>query len=78
MRDADDRAAAHGVLQQLLNGHLRLGVNRRRRLVQQQDFGLLQDDAQQPDDLPLAARQLAAVLADARVQAVLELREGIR
>ena len=72
VRDDERRAAAH---QQVERGllHLRslgLGVERRRRLVEDQDRGVLVDGARDRQALALAAGQFAAVVADDRVDAL--------
>ncbi len=54
----------------LLDARLRLDVERAGRLVEHQDRRILEDRAGDRDALALAARKLAAALADRRVVAV--------
>ena len=65
VRDDERRAVAHQVLQRFLDQQLRFGVERRRRLVQDQDRRVLQQRARNRQALALPARQLLAALADA-------------
>ena len=53
-----------------LDQALGLGVERRGRLVEDQDRRILEDRARDRDPLPLAARQTDAALADDRGEAV--------
>ena len=53
------------------------GVEGRRRLVEDQDPRILQQDPRDRDPLLLAARQLVAALADDRVVAVGQLRDPV-
>ena len=67
MRDDDRRAAPARGVQGVLDDALGRGVERRRRLVEQQDFGVARDGARDRDALLLAAAQLHAALAHGRV-----------
>jgi hypothetical protein len=60
--------------QRLLHQLLAFGVERRGRLVEQQDRRVAQDGAGDRDALALAARQHDAALADRRVVALRQLR----
>ena len=55
----------------------RHGVERGRRLVEDEDPRILQQDPRDRDPLLLAARQLVAALADDRVVAVGQLRDPV-
>ena len=66
MRDGDHRLVAHQILQALLDRRLHLRIERRRRLVEDEDRRILQDDAGDGDPLTLAAGKLDAALADMR------------
>ena len=60
----------HQPLQRLLHQRLAFGVERRGRLVEQQDRRVAQDGAGDRDALALAARQRHAALADLAVVAL--------
>src|SRR5215472_13696204 len=64
VRDDDARAALHQSAERLLDEALGLGVERRRRLVEDEDRRVLEDRARDREALPLAARELARVVAD--------------
>src|SRR5688572_22212705 len=66
MRDRDDGLALHQVEELLLDRELDLAVERRRRLVEDENRRVLQNHARKRDALPLAPRQLHAALADVR------------
>ena len=68
--DGDRRAALDQVVERLLDLPLGLGVDRRGRLVEDQDARVDQQRAGDRDPLPLAARERLAALADQRVVAV--------
>ena len=70
MGDGDGRPALRGPLEGVLDQPLGLGVQRRGRLVQDQDRGVLQEDARDGQPLLLPARELHAALADERVVAL--------
>ena len=70
VRDDDRRAPAHQLFERRLDQPLRLGVERRGRLVEDQDRRVLEDRARDRDALPLAARQPDAALADDRGEAL--------
>src|SRR5208337_4781333 len=66
----DQRGAAlHQRLERALHQRLALGVERRGRLVEQQDWRVFQDGARDGDALALAARKSHAALAEFRVVA---------
>ncbi len=56
--------------ERLLHQRLALGIERRRRLVEQQQRRVAQDGAGDGETLPLAAGQRDAALADQRVEAL--------
>jgi hypothetical protein len=62
--DGDRRPAADQVVQRLLDLALGLGVDRRGRLVEDQDAGVDQQGAGDRDPLPFAAGEGLAALAD--------------
>src|SRR6185503_3303755 len=62
MRDRDHGAALHQRIELLLDRGLDLAVERRGRLVEDEDRRILEDDARQGDALALAARKLDATL----------------
>ena len=68
--DGDRGAALDQVVERLLDLALGLGVDRRGRLVQDQDPRVDQQRPGDRDPLPLAARERLAALADQRVVAV--------
>ena len=74
MRDRDGRSALGGLVECLLHDLLRVGVERGRRLVQQENAGVPQQRTGDGDTLLLATRQLRALAADLDVEAV---REGL-
>ena len=76
MRDRDDGLALHQRVEVLLDRRLDLGVERRGRLVEDQDRRVLQQDARDRDALPLSAGQLHAALADMGVVARAPVRIG--
>ena len=75
VRDDQRGAALHQPVQRLLHRALGFAVQRRGGLVEDQDRRVLVDRARDRQALALAARQLAAVVADERVQA---LRQRLR
>ena len=78
MRDDNRRAAAHQTAQRRLHVPLRLGVERRGGLVEQQDRRVLQHRARDRDALPLPAGEPDAMLADRRVVALRQVAdEGV-
>ena len=68
--DGDRRAALGEVRQRPRDPHLGKRVDRRRRLVEEQDVGIGEPRPQQGDELAFSGRQLLAALADARVQPI--------
>ena len=60
--DDDGRAALHQCLQRLLHVVFALGIQRTRRLVQQQDLRVFEDRPRNRDALLLPARQARALL----------------
>ena len=70
VRDHHDGAAVHGMVEGLLNGGFRFGVERGRRLVQKQDGRAPHERAGDGEPLTLSARQGHAVLADRRIVAL--------
>jgi len=60
------RAPLHEQLQGSLDAALRLGVEGRGGLVEDQDGGVLEEGARDRDPLALTAGQTCAALADAR------------
>ena len=64
VRDDERRAVPHQVGERILHQQLRLGVERRGRLVENQDRRVLQQRARDREPLPLPARQPLAALAD--------------
>ena len=75
MGDHDGGAPAHQRLERSLHRALALGVERRGRLVEQQDGRVLEDGARDGQALALPAGELGAVLADLRVQPLGVARE---
>ena len=67
--DRDGRPALDQALERRLDEPLADGVERRRRLVEDQDPRVLEEDPGDRDALLLAARELVAALADDRVVA---------
>ena len=78
VRDGDHGLAFHQPVEVLLDRRLDLRIERRRRLVEDQDRRVLQHDAGDGDALPLAAGQLHAALADMGVEPLAALRVGER
>ena len=70
VRNDDRRALRHELLERLLHEQLARGVERARRLVEQQDRRILENRARDRDALPLPARQPRAALAEKRVVAL--------
>ena len=70
MRDDQRRAPGRKLGQRLLDRPLRLRIQRRGRLVEDQDRRVLQEDASNGETLLLAAGELHPALADDRVEAV--------
>ena len=68
--DGDRRPAPDQVVERLLDLPLGLGVDRRGRLVEDQDRRVDQECPGDRDPLPLAAGERLAALADQRVVAV--------
>src|ERR1043165_5438641 len=66
--DRDNGAAFHQLGELLLNRRLDLGIQRRRRLVEDQYGRVLQNDARERDPLPLAARQFDAAFTDMGIE----------
>ena len=65
----DERGApAQDAAQPLLDEHLGARVDRRGRLVEDEDRGVADDRARERDELPLTGRQRPAALADGRVE----------
>src|SRR5947209_2461435 len=75
--DRDRRAALGQPVERLLYGALGLGVERARRLVEDQDGRVAQDRAGDRDALLLAAGEAVAALADYRVVAVGDARAHV-
>ena len=69
VRDHDRGASAHQRIERGLHLALRFRVERRGRLVEDQQRRVLEERARDGDALALAARQAHAVLADHRVEA---------
>ena len=67
MRDEEDRAVLPPLRQVPEEPELRLGVERRGRLVQNQYGSVLQDCPRDRDPLPLTGRELGPPLAEERV-----------
>ena len=70
VRDDEHRAAGEQSVDRLLHESFRLGVERRRRLVENEDRRIDEQRARDREALPLAARQARAALAEHRVVAV--------
>ena len=70
MRHDEDRAPAHEARERVLDHRLVLRIDRRQRLVQQQDRRVAQQRAGDGDALALAAGEADAALADHRVVAL--------
>ena len=77
MRDRDRRPSLGEPLERLLHEPLRLRVERRGRLVEDEDRRVAQDRARDRDPLLLAAREAVAALADHRVVALRERRDQL-
>ena len=69
VRDHERGAVAHQFFQRGLHQRLALGIERRGRLIEQQQRRVAQDGAGDRDALALAARQRHAALAELRVEA---------
>ena len=81
VRDHERRAARHEALERLLDRALALGVERRRRLVEDEDRRVLEERARDRETLALAAREARAALPHARVEPVgegVDERERVR
>ena len=72
VRDDQRRAAAQQIFHRRLDRALALGVEARRRFVEDDDRRILEKDPRDRESLTLAAGQLHAALADARVEALRE------
>ena len=70
VRDGDDGAAVHEAAERLADQLLRFAVERRGRLIEQQQGRVLQEGAGDGDALPLSARQADAAISDQRVQSL--------
>jgi hypothetical protein len=68
--DHDRGAAAHQRVERGLDLALRFGIERRGRLVEDQQRRVLEERARDGDPLALPARHARAVLADHRVEAL--------
>ena len=77
VRDRDRGSAVHERHQRRLDQPLRGRVERRGRLVQDQDPRILQDDPGDREPLLLAARELVAAFAHDRVVPLGELRDPV-
>src|SRR2546426_4324030 len=77
MRDDKRGAPAHEALEGELHRLLALGIERARRLVEQQDGAVGEYRARDRDPLPLPARELDAALAERRGDALRELRHEL-
>ncbi len=69
MGDGDHRLAGHQPVEALLDRRLDLRIERRGRLVEDQDRRVLEQHAGDGDALALAAGELDAALADMGVEA---------
>jgi len=77
MGDDDRRAALHQARERGLHGGFALGVEVRRRLVEDQHARVRDDRARERDPLLLPARELRAALADRGVVAIGEARDEV-
>src|SRR5262249_14979831 len=68
MRDRDQGAPVHQLAQRIADRLLAIGVERRGRLVEQQDRRVLEEGAGDGDALALPARELDAAVADEGVE----------
>ena len=68
VRDGDHGLAGHQPREALLDRRLDFRIERRGRLVEDEDRRVLQEHAGDGDALALAARKLGAALADMRVE----------
>ncbi|TKW51306.1 hypothetical protein CTA1_2384 [Colletotrichum tanaceti] len=75
--DDDGRAALAGAVERRLHDLLAAHVDGRRRLVEDEDLGLLDDGPGDGEPLPLAARELDAGVADFRLVALLKMSPGL-
>ena len=66
MRDGQDRARRELIGDDVLHHLVRLGVHRRRRLVEAHDFSVPQQGPRQAEHLPLSGAVVLAVLRDGR------------
>src|SRR5438552_2389643 len=73
--DRDRRAALREAVERLLHEPLGLGVERARRLVEDEDRRVAQDRARDRDALLLAAREAVAALADDGVVSLRQRRD---
>ena len=64
VRDDEGGAAVHQLFDRLHDRSLGRGIERRGRLVEQEDRRVLEKGARDPDALPLADAQMPAALAD--------------
>src|SRR5713101_6639690 len=76
VRDVHGGAAAREGTQPLEEVVLGLRVERRRRLVEQQDLGVTHERARQRDLLPLASRQIHALVKPLAQRGVIALRKA--
>ena len=77
MGDDERRAPDPQIVERLLHLALRFRIERRGRLVEQQDRRVLQNRARDGDSLALAAGKLRALLADVGLVAGGELQDEI-
>ena len=77
VRDEQRRARAGDPAQRRVDLLLDPRVDRRRRVVEQQDLGIREQRARERDPLALAAREREALLADDRVVAVRQLHDEL-
>ena len=73
----DRRTVTHQVLQSLLHQAFRLGVERRSRLVEDQDRRVLQNGTCNTDTLALSARQLTAAVTDISIVSIFACHDKI-
>ena len=77
VRDRDDRELAAQRLERPADGRLGVRIERARGLVEDQHASAVREGAREHHALALAARELAAALADDRVQAFRQARDDV-
>src|SRR5436190_2380602 len=77
MRNGDDGAAAHEAAQRLADQLFAVAIQRRGRLVEQEEGRVLEEGAGDGDALSLTSRETEAAVADDRVQPLRQLGDEV-